>query len=1033
MIKKSVLIAIVAILLINISSASFKLGEPSSSIDSIQTAGDILKGWINLSFEEEPAKNLITSNLEGQISLLDFLNLNKLNFSCSPLDCKEGYSLTNSGDLEKTFSMSPGEEKIVSLYLDKNPDTSPQITYSFDVSASNEPSCLIPLEIYLFGNEVPSYKANNSFQEYTCAYDLGTGCFNSQETYGPIETAGVGKNLYCEKIRIPESPEIKVGAWLKKGDSKDLKMSVYYANSTNIFESCTIPGASLSEEGEGYCLIKKSVPQPTDFYVCISAAEDTSHEIVLERTNTCGFTSQKGLTNKIEGYDFYIFARGAKFDNVGTLTIDNTKASLTAYISSRYKNNCTNGCIIPIKFYARTNVNVAITNAKMNYNVENLRNTDIARKIYSTETNPVKVTSNFSRLDLSKANFIIPSANNLTVKLFLGNDSKNILAEKDLQISSSSSIIPDIFPTITYGQYNTEFSVLFNTSNGTKFIWNFGDGSSITTENNYIYHKYPEIKNYSLTLEIQKNNVKLGSRTFLVTVLSPKDIINLTINEDKKDLNAINVQISSLPYAQNFKNLVISSLKLNDSSDTLNAMASSYRSAKTEKDYLSIMGNISSIRIPSSIQMYEFPSITYLVDSEKIDPSLFTGLGEEITEEDYEGYKESIAKWDYNNVDIKIKLGYLIASYPETQETFLTYGDLSITPKNDIEKTYLIIGHSDTVTDIPEAKELQNAIAITFPELTSEQNVKFAAPEGIQLSEIKVYLSPEISKLELPVGELGCNNDGVCDSERGEDYENCSSDCQNPIKKAIILSIIVLLLAIPAYLLLHWWYITRYETHLFKQRSNLFNIISFINSALSRNLSVGEIKSKLKQSGWNNEQIAYAIKKVQGRKIMPFEFRKKSEVKTSPVQVKNYSESQIKVESNIKKRNPALVLIFWILSLGLFGIYWYFATTKELSKMKSAPSIKLIWLIILFLFSAGLVGILLFLTLNAQSVPNTALIILIAALGVASSIVYLIFLWKHSKSIGQLTGFNNILLFVLWILFSPAAIIISQIELNKKA
>ncbi len=41
--------------------------------------------------------------------------------------------------------------------------------------------------------------------------------------------------------------------------------------------------------------------------------------------------------------------------------------------------------------------------------------------------------------------------------------------------------------------------------------------------------------------------------------------------------------------------------------------------------------------------------------------------------------------------------------------------------------------------------------------------------------------------------------------------------------------------------------------------------------------------------------------------------------------------------------------------------------------------------------------------------------------------------WKYSEAINELTGFTNIGLFVLWIFFSPAAMILAQVELNKKA
>ncbi len=103
----------------------------------------------------------------------------------------------------------------------------------------------------------------------------------------------------------------------------------------------------------------------------------------------------------------------------------------------------------------------------------------------------------------------------------------------------------------------------------------------------------------------------------------------------------------------------------------------------------------------------------------------------------------------------------------------------------------------------------------------------------------------------------------------------------------------------------------------------------------------------------------------------------------------------------IKKRNPILVLVFTIITFGIYGIYWIVSTTNELrAKTKSAPNP---WLILLFL------------------IPFVNII------------VALVYYWKYSKAINELTGFSNVGLFLLWVLFSPAAIILAQMELNKKA
>jgi len=106
------------------------------------------------------------------------------------------------------------------------------------------------------------------------------------------------------------------------------------------------------------------------------------------------------------------------------------------------------------------------------------------------------------------------------------------------------------------------------------------------------------------------------------------------------------------------------------------------------------------------------------------------------------------------------------------------------------------------------------------------------------------------------------------------------------------------------------------------------------------------------------------------------------------------------VQGGIKKRNPWIVLLLSIITFGIYTIYWLVSTTLELkNSTKSAPNPKLLWLLL---------------------IPFVNIIILI------------MYYWKYSSAINELTGFSKAGLFVLWIFLSPVAIVLSQMELNKK-
>jgi len=103
----------------------------------------------------------------------------------------------------------------------------------------------------------------------------------------------------------------------------------------------------------------------------------------------------------------------------------------------------------------------------------------------------------------------------------------------------------------------------------------------------------------------------------------------------------------------------------------------------------------------------------------------------------------------------------------------------------------------------------------------------------------------------------------------------------------------------------------------------------------------------------------------------------------------------------VKYRNPVLVIVFSIITLGIYGIYWLVSTTNELRKVTS-------------------------------SAPNPWFLLLVLV-PLVNIFVVLWYYWQYSVAIGEISNFESWLLFILWLLVSPAAMVIAQIELNKKA
>ncbi len=63
------------------------------------------------------------------------------------------------------------------------------------------------------------------------------------------------------------------------------------------------------------------------------------------------------------------------------------------------------------------------------------------------------------------------------------------------------------------------------------------------------------------------------------------------------------------------------------------------------------------------------------------------------------------------------------------------------------------------------------------------------------------------------------------------------------------------------------WYKKKYESYLFKNKNDFYNLIYFIRNARAQRIPDEELRKKLGKAGWGGEQITYAIKKFDGKKV----------------------------------------------------------------------------------------------------------------------------------------------------------------------
>ncbi len=230
------------------------------------------------------------------------------------------------------------------------------------------------------------------------------------------------------------------------------------------------------------------------------------------------------------------------------------------------------------------------------------------------------------------------------------------------------------------------------------------------------------------------------------------------------------------------------------------------------------------------------------------------------------------------NLKISLDFEYFFVSYNGEFETNPILNVFNIKLKSNKAETnfknYLVIqgiGQDKIVFQSIESKKIGEDFVIEFSDLRT-RDIGFATTKNLEFDELELVISPLFSELSVINPDLigPCNYNRICEPHLNETWRNCRHDC-HPWKRTIFFWFLVLIGAIVAYIMISQWYRVNYESHLFKNRNDVFNLIQFMHSATSRGLSKKEINEKLLSYGWNNEQIGYAFRKIEGKNIVPFD------------------------------------------------------------------------------------------------------------------------------------------------------------------
>lgn len=850
--SKKFVFFILVILFIGLASATFLLGKPSYIIENSYGPGEDIRGWMNISFTNQQMNSSIKSSFGGSIKLIDLVK-DKMNsnfvYTCNPITCTSAYTSSN-GATEKNFNLN-GNGSVLFGFLINGKSISDISDFGLNLESNNPEAKEIPLLIDILNDgqiDWQSYNASNNFGEEN------SGCYKG--IVGKTDTATIASDQahqYCERVELSVSPKVEIGAYVTGSGAAEFTMSIKRIDEGS-YKTCitTATGSGLQRIACSPASYK--IEKDGDYFVCLRKNNGANYQINFETNSVCGFT---GSYEYRYDNDFNIFARQGRFAQSTNITLNNAELlranshtenierDMNSYLTNVYRNNCSNGCIIPIKIYYNLGQNIRISNAHMSFYSSGVFLTDEANNLYDIQEVPPRINANAQKLYLDNANFSVPGTyGNYTFSAEL--DGSNILSSTI--IVGKIPVIKSITPTTTAVKYPTKFIVKVNSDEGiSKYTWDFGDGKKQDTLINEISYTYNTIGKYQIGVTVVDKKGKSASAFFEVNIAPASEIAPGLLEETEANLEIIKAQIETLSSFE--QESVNKALNLEKVEEDISALKISISTASSETDYETILGKLLTINIPHSIaETASTEGLLFYPQEEDINLDALS----EITGDSYEpgkenAYKQSILAWNMENTNVELIYKEVSATYGSYEEPLLKVFDIRII-NNGVQKTYLVIRDMENLL-FKENYEDKELSGYRYIELTGvEENIVFSTTENVDFVNLPIFISPAISELVLA--------------------EWSPFEEEGGLKKWILFTIIVVLvlfITFVIWVILQWWYKARYETYLFKDRNNLYNLVNYISNEKKKGTKEKDIMAKLKKAGWNPEQLTYALKKYNNK------------------------------------------------------------------------------------------------------------------------------------------------------------------------
>jgi len=516
------------------------------------------------------------------------------------------------------------------------------------------------------------------------------------------------------------------------------------------------------------------------------------------------------------------------------------------YILEKYGDlDCSeSSCVVPIKILSNKDQEITLKNLKLIYSTPGFPSSE-ENKFYNVSESSAKINSDFQKLFLYYGNFTLPEKfGEITYSLRFADKklfSKKILIEK-------VPIINGITPTKTFAGFPTKFKAIIESErNISKYEWDFGDGETGVTSNSSFSHTYNSTGKYEIKISVTDNLGKNSYKIFNIQVGSPEEIINQTIKTSQENLVNIKNEIKKLNIFE--QNQLFSALELEEKERSLKQIQTDYISANSDEEFVEIMSSLLELKIPESIVITKSAN-NYLFYPQKeiINLEVLNSIRDGKYSGKEEAYLNAILSWNYENLNSKINFKEYSAKYENYKEAILDFVDVNLEEKNSVNNNYYFIIENSENLEFQENYLKSETENYFYIELDKDTNKIGFSISPTNIESLPFFISPELNQLEI-------GNENIPEPE--------------PEKFPWIIFIITLGILIVVgfiiYFFLQKWYDTKYENYLFKDKNQLYNLITYVQNSNKQNIPSEEMKKRLKKIGWDSEQIEYIMKKYYGK------------------------------------------------------------------------------------------------------------------------------------------------------------------------